>query len=343
MTVFLIAGNAIFAILFVTFWTKYLSLKKSSDAKISTLKQTVEDELKEAKASENQLREGFVTSNKKIESLLQEVAAIRKEKEDEIKLRLETEKEVALAIQKAEDLQKRMGDWKIAQESAMKDSQNTIIKVGEDLYQKINASYQAEIANNKNIFAKVSEYIQKTSSASQSSIAVTSPEKIETPSAPTKTSNDLGKKLLSDLTQSVKESGHVEGKNYFLSSSFDAEKSKLFLCEAAFLQDSHFYILDFKACTFLSDYMQTSNKDAAQKSLIQKLDKYISYLNNPKYRAAILKAAASKNTKFNNGDIVVITPSNAELEMLESIGYLEKIEDTGVKVATFDEILDLTL
>ena len=346
MELILLLGNVIFIALSIIFWMQLASLKKSSSTEISDLKQKLEEDIRELNAAETQMREAMMADSKKIETLMNEISEARHQKGEEMKLRLEAEKQIALAIQKAEDIQKRMHDWKSAQEAAMKDSQNTIIKVGEDLYQKINASYQEEIANSKSLFEKVTEYIKKAAIPAQTQVqeaAATSRKepKAEAPAAKSsENNNDIPKKLASDLVQSMKESNHVEGEKYFISQSFDAAKAKMFLCEAAFLQDNHFYIFDFKACGFLNDYTLANDKDSAQRLMTQKLDKYIAYLSNPKYRNAILKAAESKHLSFESGDVIVIVPSHAELEALETTGYLEKLEEIGAKVATYDEIID---
>ena len=363
MIIPLIIGNAIFAIICVVLWVKYSSDKRSAEIKISELNQRVSESEKDMISSSTQMRQTMAADNKKIEALTSELSAarneislIRKEKEDEIKLRMEAEKQIALAIHKAEDIQKRMYDWKAAQEAAMKDSQNTIIQVGEDLYQKINASYQAEIANNKALFEQVTEYIKKATTSIQNVAATTSansstqktaePTAKNSESPATKTSNtnqDLGKKLAADLVESMKDSNHVAGQNYFTAADFNADKAKMFLCESAFINDSHLYIFDFKACAFLQDYTNNTDKSAAEKTVIQKLDKYAAYLSNPKYHGAILKALESKNIAFESSDIIATVSSHIEIEALERMGYLDKLEEMGIKVATFDELIDLTL
>ncbi len=363
MIIPLIIGNAIFAIICVVLWVQYSSAKRSYEIKISELNQRVSESEKDMISSSTQMRQTMAADNKKIEALnselnaaRSEISLIRKEKEEEIKLRMEAEKQIALAIHKAEDIQKRMYDWKAAQEAAMKDSQNTIIQVGEDLYQKINASHQAEIANNKALFDQVTEYIKKATSSIQNVATIPSAtsnttktaeptaKNSESPAVKTAdTAQDLGKKLAADLVESMKDSNHVAGEKYFTASNFDADKAKMFLCESAFINDSHLYIFDFKACAFLQEYTHNNDKAAGEKAVIQKLDKYAAYLSNPKYRGAILKTLESKNVKFENSDIIATVPSHVELEALERMGYLDKLEQVGIKVATFDELIDLTL
>ncbi len=369
MTITLIVGNAFFAILCAIFWNKYSKLKQSSETEISELKQELDESQREINSAAIKMRENLNPNNQNNDVLVQELADLRKEKEVELKLRMEAEKQIAIAIQKTEDIQKRMIDWKVAQEAAMKDSQAAIFKIGEDLYQKINTSHQNEIENNQNIFSQILEHLTNnndTSIQQTQTLTTETQERDNTDSTPinqdppennleqdsepkpeqkTTSANtaDKARDMISHLEDSMQNSEYENGKDYFFSSSFEADKSKLFLCESAFIQDAHLYIFDFKSCNFLEDYLSNDNKEAALEGVTKKLDKYISYLSNPKYRAAILKAMASKNVAFDNGDIVVVTPSNQVLETLEEIGYLEKLEDAGAKVATFDEILDLTL
>jgi hypothetical protein len=240
-----------------------------------------------------------------------------------------------------------MMDWKAAQESVMQDAQNDIFKVGEDLYERLSEDYLAEIKNNQNLFEQIlrqntaADKKEEKKSFDNTEISKTSNQENLTESK--KSREDISKKLLNQLKESMINSGHIEGEQYFLNSSFDADKSKLFLCEAAFLQDANFYILDFKGCNFLDEYNQSADKPSAQKSLEQKLDKYVAYLGNPKYREAILKAVNSKNIKFETIDIIFVVASESEITFLESTGYLEKLENSNVKIATFEEIIDLTL
>lgn len=349
MTALLIAGNAVLAIFCAVFFIQHAKLKKSSEAEIEELKRKVEEEIKELSITENQMRESLQADSKKIESLLQEVVVAKKEKEDEMKLRMETEKEIALSHQKVDDIQKRMQDWKAAQEAAMKDAQDAIFEVGENLYEKINTDLRNETDNTHNLLERIIESVKNLSAqnnvaanAINTSDSAAQKQQNQSSNAPNTTS-DLSKKLVADLMKSMQESNHIAGEKYFTASNFDASVAKLFLCEAAFVQDTHFYIFDFKSCNFFDEYERSANKDAAQKVLTQKLDKYVAYLGNEKYRAAIMKAAESKNINFDGHDIVAIIPTHGDLELLDKIGYLEKIENVGVKLATFDEIIDLTL
>ncbi len=361
--IYVTVSNLVCALLLIVLFVKHLRLKKTSTTTITDLQQKFEEELREVDVAENQLREGLMADNKKIESLtkeisdlkkekedlLRETAEARKEKEDELRLRLETEKQIVLALQKTEDVQKRMHDWKAAQDAAMKDSQETIIKVGEDLYTKLTASHQVEVETNKNLIEKVTELLRKTAaSAAPKSAPATAEEKtsaqpkISTASS-TSAPEDVAKKLALDLVQSMKDSNHIEGEKYFLPSSFEATKAKMFFCEAAFLQGDNLSIFDFKACNFLEEYLNATDKVAAASRLTQKLDKYIAYLGNPKYHDSILRALATTSAKFNKTTITAILPAARDLEVLKEIGYYEKLSQTAAAILSFDEVLDLTL
>lgn len=352
MTTLLIAGNAIFAILCAVFFVQYSKIKKSSTAEIEELKNKIDEEMKEISMAEDQMRNNIMADNKKIESLLQEVAAAKKEKEDELKLRMETEKEIAIANQKVDDIQKRMLDWKMAQESAMHDAQDAIFEIGENLYERISAAIHEETKNIHNFLEQIhnkqiSTPTKPTQPDNISHVAAKQepqPQKqAESSENKPSTTQDISKKMASDLVKSMQDAGHQAGKKYFTANDFDTNSAKLFLCETAFLHDSYLYFFDFKSCNFFDEYNKAEDKETAEKILAQKLGKYVSYLGNEKYQNALSKSVQSKNLTFDNGDIVAIVPSHADLDLMDRIGYLEKIESVGAKVATFDEVIDLTL
>ena len=242
MTTYLIISNAIFVILFLLVLLEYFGLKKSS-------RKEIESQLQKTNDLENRLNQAPEAENKKLELIIAEISQLRKEKEQEIKTRFEAEKQIVLAIQKSEDIQKRMVDWKVAQESAMQDAQNSIFQVGEDLYQRLSENYLAEIKNNQNLLEQILR--QNTAADKKEEKKSFDEGKISQTENQTnlvedkKTREDISKKFLAQLAKSMVNSKHIEGEQYFLNSSFEADKAKLFLCEAAFLQDTNFYIFDF--------------------------------------------------------------------------------------------------
>ncbi len=368
MAIFFAVGALFFAALAAVFLTKYLSVKKNLEKQIEELEQRNKEYLRDNEAAQSQMRQNIASDNKKIEALLNEISTIRKEKEDEVKLRMESEKQVAIAIHKTEDLQSRMNDWKIAQDAAMADAQDTMKEISQNLFAQITnlisqkeAASLTQTANNfeelkaslLNLSKSIEEQKNSKVEAIKNSISsqITDQENPEKPATEAENAKpiseekttDISKKLVADLVKSMDQSGHINGKDYFLNNSFDADKAKLFLCETAFLQDNHFYFFDFKACNFINDYTNSSDKEAALKPLTSKLDKYLAYLSNSKYRGAISKVLAAKKVTFLSEDLVFVVPNESDIDLLEETGYLEKFEDANIKIATFNDLIEITL
>jgi hypothetical protein len=366
--IYAIISNFIFAALLAIIFAKYLRLKKDAASQIDDLQQKFDEEVREVDNTKNQMRATVKADNEKIdlltkeisdlraekEFLFHEIAEIRKEKEDEMKLRLETEKQIVLALQKTEDVQKRMHDWKVTQDAAMKDSQSAIMQVGDKLYSKLNASHQMEVEANKIMIQKVAEFLNKTSTlellksvapekSSEAKNSVTKEPEIITTKNQTLVSEEFSKKLPFELLKSMKEANHAEGIKYFLPTTFDSSKAKGFFCESAFLKDKKLYIFDFKACNFLQEYAHSENKSEATKRLTQKLDKYITYLGNSKYLESITKIVTSKSAIFDSAEIALVMPSAQDLEVLRQLGYYDKLKNVAGLVISFDQALDLTL
>lgn len=375
MAIFFAVSTLFFAALMAVFLTKYLTTKKTLEKQIDDLEQRNKEYLRDNEAAQAQMRQNIASDNKKIEALLNEISTIRKEKEEELKLRIESEKQVAMTIQKTEDIQNRMQDWKIAQDAAMADAQDTMKEISQDLFTRLTDVISQKDLNNltqnnnnfneiRNTLHNLSEALEEQKNSTIQAIKNNLPNEIkvleekEKNTVDDKTKNtsnpietaiseektgDISKKMITDLVESMKQSGHVNGKEYFTSDSFDSEKAKLFLCETAFLQDDHLYFFDFKAYNFINDYNKSADKDSALKTLTLKLDKYFAYLSNPKYRGAISKIMELKKINFIGSDVVFVVTNESDIDLLEKIHYLAKFEDADIKIATFNDLIEITL
>ncbi len=92
-----------------------------------------------------------------IDSLLSEIELLRQEKAVEFVLRTEAEKQIDLAAQKYEEIQKRMDDWKRAQDAAMKDSMSAMINISNDLYKKLINSHKANTDEIKSLLEQINK------------------------------------------------------------------------------------------------------------------------------------------------------------------------------------------
>lgn len=354
MLISLIIGNFLFAISTVFFWEKLSRLKKSHTEEIQTLNQKLENHSFSIAQDSKALQEKIASESGKLEMALQEITSLKQEKEklitarsEEMQLRINAEKEIDLTLQKTEDIQRRMHEWKLAQESAIKDSAEAIKEVGEDIYYKLSQQLEEVSEVTKDSLQQILERLEQHDHEikQQHHILQTKTDAAK-PQAPTpqntpKLNEDLSKSLIAKLAEVIKNSGHPEGEKYFTAANFGAKEAKMFFCEMAFIDNDHIYFIDFKGCNFLNDYVTAANKEEAKVKMLPKLEKYIAYLNNAKYKAAILKALESTVAEFEDSDIVMVTASYAEIEALDQLGELARIEGLGIKVATYDEISEL--
>ena len=353
--IYIIASNVGLSLMMIIVYGRYSRLKITSSKEVGELRKKIDKIAEEEQVVENKFLQLTKDDGIKVEGLLREIYELRKDKEVDIKLKLELQKQLEIALQKVEDTQKRMEDWKMIQDGVMKDSKEAILRVGNDLYKKLSESHKLEAETNKNMIGRViksfSENIEKLTSKSPKN----DPEKefaasenhaikIELPAAKSNV-EDPAKKILLDLVMTMKASGHMVNRDYFVPTNFDEEKARMLLCEMVFLHNNAIYIFDFKGCHYLAEYdhLKSENKAAAEEALKQKLDKYIDYLKNPKYRESILKVMSSTKAKFDKVIIVLAIPSKVELQIVKEIRYYEKAREAELEVFDIDVINNLFL
>lgn len=350
--IYIIISNVGMALMMIIVYLRYSRLRISSGKEIHDLHEKMVKEADDRRIMENKLLLEAKDNSDKIEKLLHEINELRKGKEGEIRLRFEAEKQIELALQKNTEVQKRMQDWRVVQDAVMKDSKDSIVKMGNDLYRKMNETYKNEIETNKNLLGRVSKNIseffdkvsamrapapvarmEKKSSTVTKKAAITESVTVENPA----------KKLVSDLVQTMKAAGYLVNKDYFLPANFDEQKAKLMLCEVAFIESGKLYIVDFKSGLYFEEYKASKNKAAAENNLKLKLDKYVAYLGNVKYRESILKVMSVTKAKYDKNSIVIVVPSKEELQILKEIGYYEKARKVAAEVVDFDGVNNLVL
>jgi hypothetical protein len=143
----------------------------------------------------------------------------------------------------------------------------------------------------------------------------------------------------------MKASGHLANKDYFLPANFDEQRAKAMLSEVTFVSSDKLYIIDFKASRYLEEYKHASKNDrvAADRVLKQKIEKYIAYLSNPKYRESVLKVMASTKAKFSRNSIIFAVSSKEDLQILKELRYYEKARKADLEVMDFDDVNDIVI
>lgn len=353
--IYIILSNLGMAAMMIILYVRYSHFRISSTNEIKKLRKKTDEQSEALRVAD----ERFVTEVKvdlqKIQTLMSEIDELRKDKENEIKLRLSAEKQIELTLQKMQSLEKRMEDWKVVQDAVMRDSKESMIRVGNDLFKKLNDSYKQEVETNKNLIGRVSKTVTDffDNFSANPAAKSTAQSKIETSriAAPEVAKLDLqnvetnSKHLISDLVGTMKASGRLANKDYFLPTNFDEAKAKLLLCEVAFLSKEILHVIDFKSCHYLAEYSQlkTNNKADAEIILKQKFDRYFAYLGDQKYRASIDKVMATTKAKFGKTTIVIAVPSNQELHILKEIHYYEKAHRLGFEIMDMNGLNNVVL
>lgn len=346
--IYIILSNVGMALMMIILYFRYSHFRLSSAAEIKKLRAKSDEQSSALRVADQKLVEEAKTDLQKIQSLMAEVDEMRKDKENEIKLRLTAEKQIELTLEKMQNLEKRMEDWKTVQDSVMQDSKDAIIKIGNDLFKKLNDSYKQEVETTRNLIGrliKASDDSAKNSPKPTTKIA----EKITKTEASADFDlsgvEDTSKKLISDLVEIMKAGGHLVNKDYFLPTNFDEQKAKLLLCEIAFVTKETLYLIDFKGCNYLAEFnhIKTKNLTSAQNHLRQRFDRYFAYLSDPKYRGSIDKVMATTKAKFNKIITVIALGSNHELQNLKEIHYYEKAERLGFEIMDSNGINNIIL
>jgi hypothetical protein len=342
--IYIIISNVGLALMMIVVYFRYSRYRKTSGDEMKQLRQKIEVKMDEIRGLEERLFTASRDDKQKIETLLREIDELRRDKERELKIRMEAEKQIDLALQKTSEIEKRVQDWRVIQDAVMKDSKDAIMKVGNDLYKKLSDNYKIEVETNKNLIGKVSKNItalfDKFASEKKGGIS----EGKTSFSGESPASDAVLKKLVADLVTTMKASGHLANKDYFLPANFDEQRAKALLCEVAFVSSGKLYLIDFKSCRYLEEYKaRSTNKEVAEVVLKQKLDKYIAYLNNLKYRESIMKVMSSTKAKFSKSSIIFAVGSNEDLQILKEIRYYEKVRRFELEVMDFDGVSDIVI
>jgi hypothetical protein len=272
-----------------------------------------------------------------------------------VRLRLAAERQTDLALQKTIEVEKRMEDWHAMQDAAMRDSKDVIIKIGNDLYRKLTETYKNEIEINRTVAAKVSQIFDKISgdnsaeSNAQVQVAVgqktAASKRAETASKGASLQSEPVKKIVGEFVEIMKASGHLSNQNYFLPANFDGQKSKLLLCEVAFLSGMKLHALDFKACEYIADFNTNKEKNlaGARKILQKKMEDYFTYLSEAKYRDSIEKVMAASQVACESIEVAAVVSKKADIQILKELNLAAKADSLGLQLIDFDLATNIVL
>lgn len=158
--IFIIISNIGLALITVLVYMRHSHFRISYGNKIKELGRDLKAEREQKKSIESKLGTDFKKENEQVKSLLREMETLRKEREEEIKHRMEAEKEIEISREKIVQVQKRVEDWKLLQESAINDSKSVILKFGEDLASKIQENQHNEEERTREVFEENAKSIE---------------------------------------------------------------------------------------------------------------------------------------------------------------------------------------
>jgi hypothetical protein len=359
--------NFIFAAIAVTFFLQFLSSRKSAKIHNQHYEEQLTSEIEKRKESEAQyqnqiksLKAGVPTqvvgseeSKLVVDSLVLEVANLRKEKDQEVKSRLEAEKQIELAVQKTNDVQERIGDWKIIQEANLKDVNDVIVKVGNDLYERLITDYHAEseIIRNKvdDTVKNIHEYLEKivkqvqflnvhnvdTNRAVNAAISINNEE----------VNINHSSRNLEDVLRSA----HLQpGVDYFMHHNLPEEFRKSVLCESMIMLDQdNIIIVDIKSARFFLELFsgRAREDELVEEEFPKKMDRYLTYLTNKKYRSNIINYFARQQiiNPDVNISLVMLVPTEKEAEAFGDLGdkYMQILEDNNINLHSLKSLSNL--
>lgn len=149
--IYIIISNIGLALITILMYIRYSHFRISSSLKIRDLEKSLKSEIETKNRIEEKLNSDLKKEIEQVKSLLRELEESRKERQEEIRLRLEAEKQIDLANQKIEDVKVRIKDWETIQLATLKDSKQSIIDVGSDLFEKISQNNIKESKQNQEL------------------------------------------------------------------------------------------------------------------------------------------------------------------------------------------------
>ena len=352
--------DIIFASSALFFLFKFLIYKKSAEEKLKMQEERLELELLQkseleskyqsggngkannqsesiASDEKNQNKNQNQNNNPTIESLIAEINNLHDKNEQETQLRMEAEKKIALALQKTQNVEQRLEDWKMIQDANLKDAINAMIKIGDNLRQRLLKDI-SDLPNNK------SNNNKSNNNKSNNDRSYMQNHNINN----SHNSKNNIKIYQDDLEKMLKNKNFLPRKNYFINSMIDPKYAKSVPCEAFIILDQeNCLIIDFKSLKIfeaLGHNKIALGEEKAYKIFQEKIEQYINYLTNPKYKSNELSYFAKNKVITQNAQSVFLMfiSKMADIEELKKLDeeYLQKLENNNIYLYDLQNIAD---
>lgn len=155
---YIIISNIGLAIMMLIVFLRYSHFRLNYKKELEKQKKIYDQQIAELKKTEVVVdTESLNAEIQKNENLIREIQEIERQRDSESKLRISAEKQIEATNKKMQELQKRIEDWSVIQDSILNDTRDTIVKIGNDLFKKLNDSYKQEALTNRNLIGRVSK------------------------------------------------------------------------------------------------------------------------------------------------------------------------------------------
>lgn len=372
--ILIIASNVGMGLIMLIIYFRYSHFRISSNREMKELRTRIDDQVKALQDGEQKLFNATKSETKKVEDLLREIDELRKSRENDIKLKAELEKQLEITLTQNKDLEKHLIDLKSTQEHIIQDTKEAVAKMGNDLYKKVNDSNKIEIETAKNLMGKaiklISEYMEKiakativakSSSSNDNNNQHHENQKEETKIQINNNNQQESFKILplsnhqmvDDLIETMKVSGHLVNKNYFIPANFDSSKSKLLLCEVVFINGNQLYIIDFKSCHYFDEFNNKNKKELSQNEnpanealneLTTKCKAYLTFLQSSQYQKSILSIFTNnKDLTIEKTFIIAVVSSRNDLQLAKTTKIYESFQQKNIQMMDFDDISNIVI
>lgn len=340
--IYIIISNVGLAIMMLYVYFRYSHFRINSTKEIKQLREKSDAQTSELRSFDAKLLSSIKGYQDRVEALLIEVGKVRQEKEKEMELRADFEKKYEILIQKNNDHESVHSEITNAILNIVNDTHETARNLGKDLYEKISDSYKKEAQESQNLISKVNQnvadFVAKFNSAQNQVIKEKEDFRFHELFQPA--NSEVSKNLIIDVLSLIKNKGFVVNKNLFMPENFDEQKSKLMLCEIAFIKNNRLFILDFKGTNYIFEYFasKAKNDKMAEENFNIKFKRYLMLLSNHRYYELISRAINSESAHQDSYKVVVVVPSKNEIRLLKDLQYYEKAQQLNFDIIDIEDI-----
>ncbi len=344
--IYIIFSNIGMAIMTMYVYLRYSHFRINSSKEINELRHKSDSQATELKYFDAKLLSSIKGYQDKVEALLIEVGKVRQEKEREMELRANFEKKYEILNQKNNDHESVHAEITNAILNIVNDTHETAKNLGKDLYEKISDSYKKEVQENQNLMSKVNQnvadFVAKFNSAQNQVIKDKEDYKFHELFQPA--NSEVSKNLIIDVLNFVRNQGFVTNKNLFMPENFDEQKSKLMLCEIAFIKSNKLYILDFKGTNYIFEYFasKAKNDKMAEENFNIKFKRYLMLLSSHRYYDLINRVINSENGHHISFKVIIVVPSKNEIKLLKDLHYYEKAQQLNFEILDIEDLNKIT-